>query len=76
MVIGSLCPISVEGVKWPEAEALSFHHIWTLISSFGGGGVCTDGGTEGRLDERTDGQTDRRTEKRMDGQNERPYMMR
>jgi hypothetical protein len=41
MVIGSLCPISVEGVirglKWdigPEGgEALSCHHIWTFIPS-------------------------------------------
>jgi hypothetical protein len=39
MVIGSLCPISVEGVirrlRWgigPEGgEALSSHHIWTFI---------------------------------------------
>jgi hypothetical protein len=39
MVIGSLCPISVEGVirgfRWgigPEGgKALSSHHIWTFI---------------------------------------------
>jgi hypothetical protein len=39
MVIGSLCPISVEevirGLRWgispKEAEALSSHHIWTFI---------------------------------------------
>jgi hypothetical protein len=34
MVIGSLYPISVEGLRWgidPEgAEALSSHHIWTF----------------------------------------------
>jgi hypothetical protein len=43
MVIGSLCPISVEGVirglRWgigPKgSEALSSHHIWTLIPSIG-----------------------------------------
>jgi hypothetical protein len=41
MVIGSLCPISVEGLmrrlRWdigPEGgEALSSHHIWTFILS-------------------------------------------
>jgi hypothetical protein len=42
MVIGSLCPISVEGVirglRWgigPRAKALSSHHIWTFIPPVG-----------------------------------------
>jgi hypothetical protein len=56
MVIGSLCPISVErvirGLRWgisPKgAEALSSHHLWTFIPSVGkhggkGGYIHMDG---------------------------------
>jgi hypothetical protein len=79
MVIGSLCPISVEGVikglRWgigPKgAEAPSYHHIWTFILSVGGY-IHTDRWTDGQMDRWTDVRTDGQT----DGQNERPYVMR
>jgi hypothetical protein len=60
MVIGSLYPISVEGVirglRWgigPKgAEAFSSHHIWMFIPSVGqhGGGGGTDGYMYGWMD--------------------------
>jgi hypothetical protein len=60
MVIGFLCPISVEGVirkfRWdigPEgAEALSSQHIWTFILGERG---CTHIRTNGQKNEPTDG---------------------
>jgi hypothetical protein len=76
--IGSLCPISVEGVirvlRWgigPEGgKALSSHHIWPFIpparpSGKIGGGVLV---TYVRTYVQTGGCTD--------VQNERPYVMR
>jgi hypothetical protein len=82
MVIGSLCPISVEGVikglRWgigPEGgKAFSSHHIWTFIppacpfveQNWGGGGY---GRPDGRMDGRTDRWTDGWTDGRMDGMN-------
>jgi hypothetical protein len=72
MVIGSLCPISVEGVIRelrqgiiPKgAEALSSHHIWMCTLPVGQhqeGGVQTDGRTSGRMYIRMDVHTDGRT---------------
>jgi hypothetical protein len=73
MLIGSQCPILVEGVirglRWgigPEGgKALSSHHIWVFIppacpfvgQNWGGVNAWTDGLTDGRTDVHTDGQT-------------------
>jgi hypothetical protein len=80
MVIGSLCPISVErvirGLRWgisPDfGEALSSHHIWTFILPArpsirrATSERGTDRWMDGWTDRRTDGQTDGRLDRQTD----------